>query len=175
MRHEARQHGEGSRAHTWVRQNILGLVAIFIALNGSAIAANMAGDHTVKVVAAKKKKKAKPGPPGPAGPQGIQGPQGTPGTARYYARIDYGTGTVQAGNIPTSAVTKPQSALMCIDGLDPAPTVGVASGGRASFFGDYASITVPGTSSCNGKQVAISVVDASGCTITTGVGNVFLQ
>ena len=64
-------------AHAWIRSNILGLVAIFIALSGTAVAANMAdqpGAHP-----AKKKKKVKRGPAGPKGDQGDVGPQGPPG------------------------------------------------------------------------------------------------
>ena len=30
-----------SRTHAWIRSNVLGLVAIFIALNGTAIAAQV--------------------------------------------------------------------------------------------------------------------------------------
>ena len=40
--------------HTWVRQNILGLVAIFIALGGTAVAAQVASQHGAAT--AKKKK-----------------------------------------------------------------------------------------------------------------------
>jgi hypothetical protein len=68
------------RVHLWIRHNILGLVAIFIALGGTAFAAQVAGNHG-KAHAAKKVKR---GPPGPAGSQGPVGPQGTagpPGTA----------------------------------------------------------------------------------------------
>jgi hypothetical protein len=133
------------------------------------------------------------GPRGAQGPQGLQGPQGnqgspgadgapgpqglqgTPGTLRYHARIDFGSGAVLAGNIPASAITKPNITMMCIDGLSPAPTVGVASGGRASFFGDYASITVPGTSACTGKQAIIAVSDDAGTMLSSGVVNVLMQ
>jgi hypothetical protein len=65
-------------AYVWIRQNILGLVAIFIALSGSAIAAQVASQPAAQK-AAKKKAKPIPGPQGPAGPQGIQGPQGVQG------------------------------------------------------------------------------------------------
>jgi hypothetical protein len=58
--------------HAWLRNNILGLVAIFIALGGSAIAAQVS-THDGKAHAAKK---ARRGPPGPAGATGAQGPAG---------------------------------------------------------------------------------------------------
>jgi hypothetical protein len=79
----------GSRARTraigttrlWIRNNVLGLVAIFIALNGTAIAAQVGSDDGgIKGAKAAKKKKAK-AVPGPAGPQGPQGPAGPSGSA----------------------------------------------------------------------------------------------
>ena len=77
----ARTGGHGS-AHLWIRNNILGLVAIFIALNGTAIAAQVASDGSGSKAQAKasKKKKAK-AVPGPAGPQGAPGTPGAPGVA----------------------------------------------------------------------------------------------
>jgi hypothetical protein len=69
---------EPSRAHLWVRNNVLGLVAIFLALGGTALAAQVASDGDgLRAKAAAKKKKAKRGPPGPPGPQGPQGPAGS--------------------------------------------------------------------------------------------------
>jgi hypothetical protein len=61
-------------AHTWVRQNILGLVAIFIALSGTAVAANVADQPGATAA----KRKAKKGPRGPVGPQGPPGPSTGP-------------------------------------------------------------------------------------------------
>jgi hypothetical protein len=67
------------QVHAWLRNNILGLVAIFIALSGSAIAANVASQPGAQKAA--KKKKVKQGPAGPAGPQGPAGPAGPVGPA----------------------------------------------------------------------------------------------
>jgi hypothetical protein len=66
--------------YAWLRTNVLGLVAIFLALTGTAVAANVAdgGHHAGE---AKKKKKVKPGPAGPTGPAGAQGIQGQQGVA----------------------------------------------------------------------------------------------
>jgi hypothetical protein len=67
-------------AYAWVRSNVLGLVAIFLALSGSAVAANVASDSNHASSAKKKKVKRGPaGPPGAQGPQGIQGQQGVAG------------------------------------------------------------------------------------------------
>jgi hypothetical protein len=67
----------------WVRSNVLGLVAIFIALSGSAVATMDDGGSRDATKAAKKKaakkKRGKRGPPGRAGPQGPQGLQGAEG------------------------------------------------------------------------------------------------
>ena len=73
---------DGETAHAWIRSNVLGLVAIFIALGGTAVAAQVAGDPEAQPAAKKKKKKAKAGPVGPQGPSGAQGqagPQGAQG------------------------------------------------------------------------------------------------
>src|SRR5262245_61446247 len=65
---------------SWIRSNVLGLVAIFIALGGSAVAVQTSTDSSEEKAKAAKKK-AKRGPPGPAGPQGAQGPPGANGVA----------------------------------------------------------------------------------------------
>jgi hypothetical protein len=80
-------------AYAWVRSNILGLVAIFLALTGTAVAANVASDSNhARSAKAKKVKRGPAGPGGPAGPagpagaQGIQGKQGVagPGATRLH-------------------------------------------------------------------------------------------
>ena len=85
-----------SRAHAWIRSNILGFVAIFIALSGTAVAANVASQHPGAHAA--KKKKVKRGPAGPQGPQGLQGAQGPAGTAKGYGHWFGGTNTQDAAN-----------------------------------------------------------------------------
>jgi hypothetical protein len=76
MNHRDTSRSKGS-AYAWIRSNILGLVAIFLALTGTAVAANVAdgGHHAGEA----KKKKVKRGPAGPAGPAGAQGIQGIQG------------------------------------------------------------------------------------------------
>jgi hypothetical protein len=59
------------RAPTWVRNNIVGLVALFVALSGTTYAAQAINDQGARgTKAAKKKKKVKRGPAGPQGPAG---------------------------------------------------------------------------------------------------------
>jgi hypothetical protein len=69
--------GAQGGAHQWLRQNILGLVAIFIALSGTAVATNVASDRDAQTSA--KGKRGPRGFTGPAGPPGAQGTQGIPG------------------------------------------------------------------------------------------------
>lgn len=66
-------------AYVWIRQNVLGLVAIFIALSGSAVAAQVATQPGAQKALKKKATRGPRGPQGPQGSQGLQGPQGTPG------------------------------------------------------------------------------------------------
>src|SRR5262245_35313749 len=78
----ARNPGDGvGTIHLWIRQNILGLIAIFIALSGTAFAAQVADNHGKAHAAKKKAKRGPAGPQGPQGPQGLQGPQGNQGPA----------------------------------------------------------------------------------------------
>ncbi len=83
------------RAHLWLRSNVLGLVAIFLAMSGTAVAVQAANEDAGSAgQKAAKKKKAKPGPRGPQGPQGPQGQQGPPGPSTGPA------GGALAGNYP---------------------------------------------------------------------------
>jgi hypothetical protein len=58
----------------WIRSNIVGLVAVFLALSGTAVATQV-----VTKDGAHKAAKAKKGPRGPAGPAGATGPAGPAG------------------------------------------------------------------------------------------------
>lgn len=133
------------KARAWVRSNVLGLVAIFLALNGTAVAVQVASVDSAKdqakAEAAKKKKKAKPGPTGPAGPVGPAGPAGATGatgptgTAGQNATTVTGTGAVattgtfQAVPGLTQTVTVPAGAkvLVMSDGGVDSTIAGLAS------------------------------------------------
>jgi hypothetical protein len=109
----------GTNAAVWARNNALGLVAIFIALVGSALAAQIASHPSRTVVVAsapsrattqnaQKAARGKRGPRGPAGPQGpagqqgpqgAQGAQGLPGTASACQGNGSGDTMVSAGAV----------------------------------------------------------------------------
>ncbi len=76
---------------SYIRQHHLGLVAIFIALTGTAYAGNQAADQRGSEPKAVNSKKKKPGPRGPQGPQGPQGVAGAPGAPGQAGSPDTGT------------------------------------------------------------------------------------
>ena len=111
---------------SWLRQNILGLVAIFIALSGTAVATQVTSKKVVVVKAAKKGKRGPRGPAGPqgapgqrgeAGQQGATGPTGATGTTAPlgYAFVGSGGTLVASGslNVDQSNVTHPATGIYC--------------------------------------------------------------
>src|SRR5262249_4382490 len=94
---EMRRTGSPARsqgaAHQWIRNNALGLVAIFIALSGTALATNLASNRAASS-ARSRRGPAGPqgpvGPPGPAGGQGLVGAQGSPGAPGQNGSPDTG-------------------------------------------------------------------------------------
>jgi hypothetical protein len=150
------------RSYAWIRSNILGLVAIFIALSGSAVAAQVASDNGGATKAAKKKKKG--GKPGPAGPQGPAGPAGS---AVAFAHVN-ADGTLDGANSKniSAAVESGQDGYYCVTpsvavrnmiaSTDTANTRSTASAG----FGD------PFTACPNGAAVVSTFNNAGTYTST---------
>ena len=97
----------GSKVRAFIRSNLLGLIAIFIALGGTAAATQTGGGAstpastpalvtraalhhptgTAQTAAKKKSRRGPRGPQGPSGPQGPAGLQGTPGAPGAPATI----------------------------------------------------------------------------------------
>lgn len=76
------------RITRYIRQHHIGLIALFIAMTGTAYAGTQVGSHRADPQAnsAKKKKHKR----GPAGPQGPKGDTGAAGSARAYALVQDG-------------------------------------------------------------------------------------
>jgi hypothetical protein len=147
-------------AHLWIRNNILGLVAIFIALSGSAVAAGIGDDDKARPAAKKKVKRGPPGPPGAQGAQGLQGVQGVQGpqgvqgvpgqdATRLLAHIRdsggpaddafvvYGSGVTSVTEVPATEgqynVTFAQAVTNCI--VHATAGIGDPVGGVGGFSG----------------------------------------
>ena len=152
------------RAHSWIRGNILGLVAIFIALSGSAVAANVASDGGDAQTAAKKKKKPKPKPiPGPAGPAGPQGAPGAPGSALAFAHVA-ADGTLDTANSKSIAasVQTAQPGYYCVTPSVPVRNM-VASADTSAGGGnaDAAASLTDNFTSCPDGAVVVTTFDGA--------------
>lgn len=151
----------GGVAHAWIRSNILGLVAIFIALSGSAVAAQVVTHDGAQ---AAKKKKAKPGPRGPAGPAGATG---AAGSAVAFAHVA-ADGTLDTANSKSisAAVQTGQPGYYCVTASVPvrnfvasADFSGVAKYAAASFDDPFTS--------CPAGAVVVSTYNSAGAYTST--------
>ena len=159
---------EGS-THRWIRSNILGLVAIFIALSGSAVAANVASDGG-NANSAAKKKKGKAGPRGPAGPAGPAGATGAAGSAVAFAHVA-ANGTLDAANsknVSGSLVTA-QPGYYCVTPSVPVKNfvVSIDESGGGANFGAMASFTDNLTACPAGDVIVTTYTVANAVTLTS--------
>ena len=132
----------------YIRHHHIGLVALFVALTGTAYAGTQVAGHPGNPQAVKaKKKKAKRGPQGPAGPQGIPGAKGS---ARAYGRVS-------GGGVLDTARSSPGVTVF-----------------RHSV-GEYC-VTVPGVTEANAIMVPVMDIgysdSANGDTAASGAGGV---
>jgi hypothetical protein len=155
------------RVARYIRQHHIGLIALFIALTGTAYAGTQVANISFHSPAAKaKKKKVKRGPAGPQGPAGPAGPQGPPGAPGSSAVQPGGTlasGTTLVGDwAPSANVTS-----------DPTAGQAVSFGGyRLSMRPAIEVIPVGGSSTphCPGTATAPAAAAGFLCLYITATG-----
>jgi hypothetical protein len=144
----------GGVAHAWIRNNILGLVAIFIALSGTAVAANVASDGGNATAAkAKKGPRGPRGPAGPAGAPGAPGLTGAAGSAVAYAHV-LANGTLDAANSKNISGIEYNAPTFytCLRTSVPVKNA-VATAGGSGASGEVRVVTGDPFTSCNSTAV----------------------
>jgi hypothetical protein len=172
----------------FIRSNLLGLIAIFIALGGTAAAtqisqreprasedsarlARASADQPQPAALTSKKKKARRGPPGPQGPAGPQGPLGPQGPAGSSG----GGGVSPGATVPAGATLRGDWAPLG----ESTTTTGI-HGGQGVSFGGYSLTARPliqvvpvggsATPQCPGSATAPSALSGYLCLYIAGTG-----
>jgi hypothetical protein len=185
MDHRKTSRSTGS-AYAWVRSNVLGLLAIFLALTGTAVAANVGdGGHHAGVAKKKKVKRGPAGPAGPAGAQGIQGQQGVagPGATRLQfleLEVDNTTRTIATvGDLTLRAKCSDQAGVAAVSLSAQSPTSGGTLSAALEKTDTGAAPTFPIPASQLAVPVAPSASVVFGGTLTpsgsNGVLTAFVQ
>jgi hypothetical protein len=156
----------GKPKFAWLRHNILGIVAIFLALSGTAVASQIAANSG----AHSSKKKVKRGPAGPAGPAGQQGPAGAAGSAVAFAHVAAnGTlDTANSKNVSGSLVTA-QPGYYCVTPSVPVKNfvVSVDESGGGANYGAMASFTDNLTACPAGDVIVTTYTVSNTVTLTS--------
>ena len=165
--------------YPWIRNNLVGRVALFVALSGTAVAAQVATNtgHGGAVKAAKKKRGPR-GPQGPQGPPGANGTNGTNGTpaTKLFAAVDPDCASVSRSSggvtvsIPSASqsrcdVTFPQNVSQCV----PAVTLR-----QAGFAGELSAAGSQDGIAVNDNQITVSFHNSAGTPITSGRQSFFI-
>jgi hypothetical protein len=102
----------------WLRNNSIAVVALCVAIGGTAVVAQ-AGNDGASSAAKKKAKRGPAGPAGPQGPQGPVGPQGAKGDTGSFGTIvtaSSGNINVPANNGNNGTVDCPSAGQVAISG-----------------------------------------------------------
>ncbi len=128
------------RVIRYVREHHIGLVALFIALTGTAYAGTQVVSHPAGAQSTKAKKKVKRGPAGPTGPQGPKGDTGAPGDP--------------AGSVNTGVI---------LDDLGAGTYFGTPSGASKNVLteGDVQTLT-PAGASITARDLSVRILVALG-------------
>lgn len=147
------------RVTRYIRQHHIGLIALFIALTGTAYAGTQVAGHPSDLQAATaKKKKAKRGPAGPQGPKGDSGQPGSPAASVNTGFVDRADGFGAPSGVSTASLT--ESAVQTLTPAGASFTARDLSVSASASIGGSQTLTT--TLRVNGADTALS------CTVPGG-------